>query len=37
LAILDALYAVYRDPRYRPVPWLTRRAKLGVSLLTTPC
>lgn len=36
LAILDALYAVYRDPRYRPVPWLTRRAKLGVSLLTTP-
>ncbi|WP_418648327.1 3-hydroxyacyl-CoA dehydrogenase [Thauera butanivorans] len=34
LAILDALQAFYRDPRYRPSPWLTRRARLGVSLLT---
>lgn len=34
LEILDALYAFYRDPRYRPSPWLTRRARLGISLLT---
>lgn len=34
LQILDALHAFYRDPRYRPSPWLTRRARLGVSLLT---
>jgi 3-hydroxybutyryl-CoA dehydrogenase len=34
LAILDAMHALYRDPRYRPSPWLTRRAKLGISLLT---
>ena len=32
--ILDRIHALYRDPRYRPSPWLTRRAKLGVSLLT---
>jgi len=24
----------YKEPRYRPSPWLTRRAKLGLSLLT---
>jgi 3-hydroxybutyryl-CoA dehydrogenase len=35
LAILGGLYDFYKDPRYRPSPWLTRRAKLGVSLLTT--
>lgn len=35
LAILNAMQAFYGDPRYRPSPWLTRRAKLGVSLLTT--
>ncbi|MBM3486659.1 MAG: 3-hydroxyacyl-CoA dehydrogenase [Alphaproteobacteria bacterium] len=35
LAILEALHDVYRDPRYRPSPWLVRRAKLGVKL-TTP-
>jgi 3-hydroxybutyryl-CoA dehydrogenase len=25
---------VYGDPRYRPTLWLSRRARLGVSLLT---
>ncbi|ALK97087.1 3-hydroxyacyl-CoA dehydrogenase [Massilia sp. WF1] len=34
LRILDALFDFYRDPRYRPSPWLKRRALLGVSLLT---
>ena len=34
LAILDGLHALYRDPRYRPSPWLVRRARLSVSLLT---
>jgi 3-hydroxybutyryl-CoA dehydrogenase len=34
LAILDAVHAFYGDPRYRPSPWLKRRARLGVSLLT---
>ncbi len=34
LQILDALHAFHRDPRYRPSPWLIRRARLGVSLLT---
>ena len=34
LAVLDAMHAFYRDPRYRPSPWLVRRARLGVSLLT---
>lgn len=34
LAILDGMYNAYRDPRYRPSPWLSRRAKLGLSLLT---
>lgn len=34
LTILEALHAFYRDPRYRPSPWLIRRARLGVSLLT---
>lgn len=34
LQILDAMHAFYRDPRYRPSPWLIRRARLGVSLLT---
>ena len=35
LMILRNLQEFYGDPRYRPSPWLTRRAKLGVSLLTT--
>jgi len=36
LAILDALTGHYGDPRYRPSLWLSRRAKLGVSLLAPP-
>ena len=34
LAILEAMHAFYGEPRYRPSPWLKRRAKLGISLLT---
>jgi 3-hydroxybutyryl-CoA dehydrogenase len=34
LSILNSLYDAYREPRYRPSPWLRRRAQLGVSLLT---
>ncbi len=34
LTILERLHAFYGDPRYRPSPWLKRRALLGVSLLT---
>ena len=33
LQILDQLHGYYRDPRYRPSPWLMRRAHLGLSLL----
>jgi 3-hydroxybutyryl-CoA dehydrogenase len=33
LAILGELFDFYQDPRYRPSPWLKRRARLGVSLL----
>ena len=32
--VLSAMYRIYGDPRYRPNIWLTRRATLGVSLLT---
>jgi 3-hydroxybutyryl-CoA dehydrogenase len=34
LRILEAIHGLTRDPRYRPNPWLIRRAKLGISLLT---
>jgi 3-hydroxybutyryl-CoA dehydrogenase len=34
LAVLEALHEFYQEPRYRPSPWLRRRAGLGVSLLT---
>ena len=34
LRLLAGLLDFYGDPRYRPSPWLTRRARLGVSLLT---
>ncbi len=33
LEILENLHALSGDPRYRPSPWLRRRALLGVSLL----
>ncbi|MGN6330382.1 MAG: hypothetical protein ACTHOD_01865, partial [Motilibacteraceae bacterium] len=34
LGVLEGLQAATGDPRYRPSPWLVRRARLGVSLLT---
>src|SRR5687767_689779 len=34
LAVLEAMHAFYQEPRYRPSPWLRRRAALGMSLLT---
>ncbi len=34
LTILKNIYKFTGDPRYRPSPWLTRRARLGISLLT---
>ena len=34
LLILERIYALTGDPRYRPSPWLQRRAKLDVSLFT---
>ena len=33
LAILERMHAFSGDPRYRPSPWLKRRALLGLSLL----
>jgi 3-hydroxybutyryl-CoA dehydrogenase len=33
LKVLEGLESYYGDPRYRPSPWLQRRARLGVSLL----
>lgn len=33
--ILRGLQRCYGDPRYRPSPWLTRRARLGLSLLAS--
>jgi 3-hydroxybutyryl-CoA dehydrogenase len=35
LAVLEALHAFTGDPRYRPSPWLKRRALLNVSLTTS--
>ena len=32
--VLATMNSIYADPRYRPNIWLTRRAQLGVSLLT---
>jgi 3-hydroxybutyryl-CoA dehydrogenase len=34
LAILEAMHDFFKEPRYRPSPWLSRRARLGISLLT---
>jgi 3-hydroxybutyryl-CoA dehydrogenase len=33
LQVLEAMHELYQEPRYRPSPWLTRRARLGLSLL----
>ena len=33
LKVLERLQTIYGDPRYRPSPWLKRRAQLGMSLL----
>ena len=33
LRVLQGLHAATADPRYRPSPWLRRRATLGLSLL----
>ncbi len=35
LEILENMQACYGDPRYRPSPWLSRRARLGMSLTET--
>jgi 3-hydroxybutyryl-CoA dehydrogenase len=32
LQILEGLHATFGDQRYRPSPWLTRRARLGLPL-----
>ncbi|MFN9587002.1 MAG: 3-hydroxyacyl-CoA dehydrogenase [Pseudomonadaceae bacterium] len=34
LAILTRIHALSGDPRYRPSPWLARRAALGLALTT---
>ena len=34
LTILESMHAIFQEPRYRPSPWLRRRAQLGISLLT---
>ena len=34
LKVLAAMHRLYGDPRYRPSLWLSRRARLGVPLLT---
>jgi 3-hydroxybutyryl-CoA dehydrogenase len=34
LHILECLESFYGEPRYRPSPWLKRRAMLGLSLLS---
>lgn len=35
LQILNSIFANTGDPRYRPTPWLKRRALLGISLLSS--
>jgi 3-hydroxybutyryl-CoA dehydrogenase len=35
LEVLFNMQTVYGDPRYRPSPWLRRRAALGLSLMQT--
>ena len=29
--VLDAMHAIFQEPRYRASPWLRRRAQLGLS------
>ncbi len=36
LTILRNMYSVLGDPRYRPSPWLARRAQLGLPLTPHP-
>lgn len=36
LQLLENLQKTYGDPRYRPSPWLQRRARLGISVTTEP-
>jgi 3-hydroxybutyryl-CoA dehydrogenase len=36
LEILENLFDYYKDPRYRPSPWLKRRVALGMSLTEFP-
>jgi 3-hydroxybutyryl-CoA dehydrogenase len=33
LAVVESMHDFFQEPRYRPSPWLKRRAQLGVSLL----
>jgi 3-hydroxybutyryl-CoA dehydrogenase len=33
LTVLDGIFAITHDPKYRATTWLRRRAKLGISLL----
>ena len=34
LAVLDGMFTLTHDPKYRATTWLRRRAMLGVSLRT---
>ena len=34
LTVLENMHAIFQEPRYRPSPWLRRRAQLELSLLT---
>jgi len=36
LTILETILEITGDPRYRPSLWLSRRARLGISLLSEP-
>lgn len=36
LLILERIHQITNDPRYRPSPWLQRRARLGLSLFFEP-
>lgn len=36
LRVMEGLHTAGRDPRYRPSVWLTRRARLGMSLRAGP-